>query len=180
MCIYIYSLIIARLNCFQPPLVIRISKSALMNTPTHTQQNGPKIKTVMLSTERMEQLYGQNAKCQFLIQINILHTPATIFQESHQQSVAQQKWQHSHINTWHTNFHNSFLCFDSLRNNPNDQQLVNKQSLMPDQGIVSSIKGSFSMLKNNVRMNLKTIMSKSEKASNTKDHILYDSIYKKV
>ena len=59
----------------------------------------------------------------------------------------------------YTNFHSSFLHNrQNTRNNPNDHQLMNKQSLIyPDHGILSSIKRNYQCSKT-MWMNLKTIM----------------------
>lgn len=59
----------------------------------------------------------------------------------------------------YTNFHSSFLHNrQNTRNNPNDHQLMNKQSLIyPDHGILSLIKRNYQCSKT-MWMNLKTIM----------------------
>ena len=114
----------------------------------------------MASTEKdVEQLLVGIQKCQFLIQINIHHRLDIYSRNLIRRYLSSRKESMSPHKYLYTNFHSSFLHNrQNTRNNPNDHQLMNKQSLIyPDHGILSSIKRNYQCSKT-MWINLKTIM----------------------
>ena len=142
-----------RLNCFSASLVIRDMQIKTTMRYPYTPIRMAKIKITIPSTEKdVEQLLVGMQKCQFLIQINIHQTLDIYSRNLIRRYLSNRNESISPHKYLYTNFHSSFLHNrQKTRSNPNDHQLVNKQSLIyPDQWNCFINKKELPMLKNRV------------------------------